>query len=102
MVRNSQRAYSPRSAKTMTVMVAGMVRCRCWSRRNHSAFQAPGAGAGKTAPGIAQPRSSTLIAKTTNRSPKVVASSAWASWGPCHHRNTQRSKGAKQASTARV
>ena len=58
MARNSQRAYSPRSARTMTVMVAGTVACRCCSKRNHSIFQAPVTVAGKTAQatGIAQPR----------------------------------------------
>lgn len=53
-----QRTDGPRSARTMPVMVAGMVTCRCWSKRNHSAFQAPRAVAGKNfqATGRAQPR----------------------------------------------
>ncbi len=49
MAWNNQRAYSPRSTRTSTVMVAGMVAGNCWSKRTHSVFQAPLAVAGKTA-----------------------------------------------------
>ena len=58
MRRNSQRAYKPRSANTMTVQARGIAR-RTWrSMRNHSRRQACLAVATRTvqATGLAQPR----------------------------------------------
>ncbi len=51
------------------------------------------------ATGMAQPRYTTLIASTTNRSPSVVASRASANCLPAYPSSTQRSSGAKQVRT---
>jgi hypothetical protein len=49
---------------------------------------------------MAQPRSTTLRAKTVKRVPKVVASRARANCVPSHWPTTQPSSGTKQGSTA--
>src|SRR5712691_5121060 len=101
MRRNSQRASKPRSASTMTVHARGTAR-RTWrSMRNHSRRQACLAVAGRTvqATGMAQPRYTTLSAKTVKRVPKVVASRAKANGVPSHWATTQASQGTKQGST---
>src|SRR6267143_1895952 len=69
--------------------------------RNHSRRQACLAVAGRTvqATGMAQPRSTTLSAKTVKRVPKVVASRARANGVPSHWATTQASQGTKQGST---
>src|SRR5882724_4336855 len=69
--------------------------------RNHSRRQACLAVAGRTvqATGMAQPRYTTLSAKTVKRAPKVVASRARANCVPSHWPTTQANSGSKQGST---
>jgi hypothetical protein len=51
---------------------------------------------------MAPPRSTTLIANTVKRVPRVVASRAKASWVPCQPRSPQPSSGPQSSSTARA
>ncbi len=92
---NNQRAYKPRSARTITVQPGGTAGRHCRSIRNHSGRHACFFPASSTtqATGMAQPRESTLMANTTKRSPQVVASRASASCVPVHQLSPHASKG---------
>ena len=86
----------------MTVQSAGTVPCRQPSRRSHSGRQARFCPAGRIdqATGTAQPRYTTLIASTTNWSPRVVASSASANCRPDQLLTIQASSAGKHGSTS--
>src|SRR5215212_1323943 len=106
--RNSQRAYSPRSANTITRpgRRAGgnpsSARPNDRSSASQCGFHAPLAAAGSTAQatGTAPPRYSTAASSTTNRSPSAVASSATARSGPSQSPSTHASSGPKHDPTS--
>ncbi len=101
---NNQRAYKPRSAITNTCQSPGMLPSRCLSSPSQCGRQEPFSCPPTTfqATGMAQLRRTTLIDRTVQRSPKVVASSTSTICRfPFSQRRTiQRSKGAKQEVTS--
>src|SRR3712207_4306409 len=106
MVVNSQRAYKPRSASTITVQSAGMAPASAAKRAIQWGRHAPARVASTTfqATGMAQPRTTTLIDRIVKRWPRVEASMARAIWGQAgsHQATTQRRSGAKQVVTSKV
>src|SRR3989304_5228123 len=78
MDSNSQLAYKPRSAITMTTQSSGITPSKQENKSNQGFFQDPFSIAGSTcqAIGMAQPRYTTLITKTTRTCPRLVASIA--------------------------
>ena len=58
LTKRNRGARRWRRGAPSTAVTSGTVACRCWSRRPHSAFQAPVAVVGKAAQatGSAQPR----------------------------------------------
>src|SRR5215470_20303478 len=105
MVVNSQRAYKPRSASTITVQSAGTLPWRWRKRASQCGRQAPGlvASTMRQATGMAQPRTTTLIERIVKRCPSVEASMARARWQQVGsiQVTTQHRSGAKQPLTSR-
>jgi hypothetical protein len=104
MCRHNRGLHKPRSVRTSTVMDGGTAGASRVSSRSNSGIHAPLPWCGSTtqATGMALPRYSTLMASTTCRSRRDVASTASGSVSPSHQASTQPSSGAKQVSTARL
>src|SRR5947209_15934256 len=105
MTSQSQRAYNPRSASTITSHSGGTAFPNSVSSPSQYGRQEPFCSAGITfqATGIAHPLRTTLTTKIVHRLPSDVASitSGNCRFSLFHKRNTHPSKGAKHVDTSR-